>query len=73
MGTSENNAGPGTVTLVASVFHTQPWFVMPLQMTCHQPYLLPKRELCLTLLNKEEKQPLKKMKLGVFKGIFEKE
>ena len=56
-----------TVTLVAPVFHTQPWFVMLLQLTCHQPYLLPKPELCLTLPNKEEKHPLKKMRLGVFK------
>ena len=33
-----------TVTLVAPVFHTQPWFVMLLQMTCHQPYLLPQNQ-----------------------------
>ena len=56
-----------TVTLVAPVFYTQPWFVMLLQMTCHQPYLLPKPELCLTLPYKEQIHPLKKMRLGVFK------
>ena len=56
-----------TETLVAPVYHTQPWFVMLLQMTCHQPYLLPKPEFCSDITKQGDKHPLKKMRLVVFK------
>lgn len=56
-----------TVTLVAPIFHTQPWFPTLLTMICQQPYLLPKPELCLTLPYKKTLHPLKKMRLGIFK------
>ena len=58
-----------TATLVAPIFHTQPWFPSLLEMTCNQPYLLPKPISCLTMLQhlKQQQHPLKKMRLGVFR------
>ena len=55
-----------TVTVVAPIFHTQPWFPTLLKLTCQQPYLLPKQ--CLTLpANRQKKHPLTKMRLGAFR------
>lgn len=57
-----------TVVLVAPVFHTQPWFPTLLRMICHQPFLLPKPESCLSLPKDNQKRhPLTKMRLGCFK------
>ena len=55
-----------TVTVVAPIFHTQPWFPTLLKLTCQQPYLLPKQ--CLILpSNRQKKHPLTKMRLGAFR------
>ena len=59
-----------TVTLVAPVFHTQPWFVMLLQMTCQQPYLLPKPELS-DITKQGGETPIEENEIECFQSLRE--